>query len=157
MPCSYLWTTAVRMRHQVTHRAAQRSRLLQNLTNLIVQSRSILNAPPQLQVLSAEPENAFAECKSTLQSSRVAWKHLEVLRSTGEVARSVWEVWVWFRTDWHFADEQYTAISLTPVQRNGNLRIWALLFSVLQSDHTQHSPGKERQLYYEVPHTHTSS
>jgi hypothetical protein len=64
----------------------------QNLIIQQVNSCRILNAPPSLQVLSGAPENALAESKSTLLSSRGAWKHLEVLRSTREVDRSVWEV-----------------------------------------------------------------
>ena len=35
--------------------------------------------------------NALVESGSTLLSSRGVWEHLEVLGSTGEVARSVWE------------------------------------------------------------------
>jgi len=63
MPCAYgtLRTTALRIRHQVSRRAAQRSQVLQNLTILIVKSRSVLNAPPWLQVLSGGSENALAE------------------------------------------------------------------------------------------------
>ena len=79
----------MRMWHQVSRRAAQRSQLLQNLTILQVNSGSILNAPPSLQVLLEAPENALAESESTLLSSRGAWEHLEVLRSTSEVDRSV--------------------------------------------------------------------
>jgi hypothetical protein len=55
-------------------------------------------------MLSGAPENALAESESTLLSSRGAWEHLEVLRSTGEVDRSVWEVACGFQTDLHFAD-----------------------------------------------------
>jgi len=90
MACGYgtIRTTAVRIRHQVSRRAAQRSQLLQNLTILQVNSCSILNAPPSLQVLSGAPENALAESESTLLSSRGAWEHLEVLRS-GEFNRPV--------------------------------------------------------------------
>jgi len=111
IPCGYgtLRTTGVRIWHQVSHRAraevsagleishrpAQRSQQLQNLTITIVKSCSILNAPPSLQVLSGASENALAESESTFQSSRGGWEHLEVLRSTGESYRSVWEVWVW--------------------------------------------------------------
>jgi len=108
MPCGYgtRRTTGVRIQHQVSRRAcaaalevsrrpAQRSQPLQNLTILIVKSRSILNAPPSLQVLSEAHENALAESESTLRSSRGGWEHLEVLRSTGEGYRSVWEVCVW--------------------------------------------------------------
>jgi len=100
MPCSCgtLRTTAVRIWHQVSHRAcaevlaalevsrrpAQRSQQLQNLTILIVKSRCILNASPLLQVLSGAPANAPAESESTLQSSRGGWEHMEVFRSTGE-------------------------------------------------------------------------
>ena len=110
MPCGYgtLRTADVRIWHQVSRRAcaevsaslevsrrpAQRSQQLPNLTILIVKSRSILNAPPSLQVLSGARENALAESESTLQSSRGGWEHLEVLRSTGEGYRSVWEVCV---------------------------------------------------------------
>jgi hypothetical protein len=46
-------------------------------------------------VLSGAPENALAESESTLLSSRGAWEHLELLGSTGEVNRSVWEDCVW--------------------------------------------------------------
>ena len=76
---------------EVSCSAAQRSQELQNLTIIYVKSHSILNAPPQLQVLSGAPENALAESESTLLISRGVWEHLEVLRSTGEVAQSVWE------------------------------------------------------------------
>jgi len=111
MPCGHgtLRTTGVRISHQLTRRAcaevsaapevsrrpAQSSQELQNLTIQIVKSRSILNAPPSLQVLSGARENALAESESTLQSCRGGWEHLEVLRSTGEGYRSVWEVFVW--------------------------------------------------------------
>ena len=50
-------------------------------------------------MLSEAPENALAESESTLQSSRGGWEHLEVLRSTGDGYRSVWEVCVWL-PDW---------------------------------------------------------
>ena len=46
-------------------------------------------------MLSGVPENAPAESERTLLSSRGAWEHLELLGSTGEVYRSVWEVCVW--------------------------------------------------------------
>jgi len=59
------------------------------------QSRSILNAPPSLQVVSGARENALAESESILQSSRVAFEHLKVLGNTGEGYRSVLEVCVW--------------------------------------------------------------
>jgi hypothetical protein len=74
--------------------AEQRSQLLQNLIILQVNSCSILNAPPSLQVRLGAPENALAESENTLLSSRGAWQHLEVLRNTGEVDLSVWEVCV---------------------------------------------------------------
>jgi len=80
---------------EVSHRLALRSQLLQNLTILQVNSYIILNAPPWLQVLSGAPENALVESESTLLSSRGAWEHLKVVRRTGEVDRSVNEVWVW--------------------------------------------------------------
>jgi len=97
MPCGYgtLRTTGVRIRHQVSLRSAQRSPQLQNLTILIVKSRSILNAPPSLQVFTGAPENALAQSESILQSSRGGWEYLEVLRSTGEGYRSVPEVCIW--------------------------------------------------------------
>jgi len=46
-------------------------------------------------VLSGALENALAESESTFLSSRGAWEHLEVLRSTDEVDWSVWEVSMW--------------------------------------------------------------
>jgi len=94
VPCGHgtLRTTGVRLRHQVSRRPAQRSQQLQNLTILIVKSRSILNAPPSLQVLSGASENALAQSESTLESSRGGWEHLEVIRRTGEGYWSIWEV-----------------------------------------------------------------
>jgi len=95
MPCGYgtLRTTGVRIQNQISRRPAQRSPQrspqLQNLTILIVKSRSILNAPPSLQELSGASENALAQSENILQSSRGGWEHLEVLRSTGEGYRSV--------------------------------------------------------------------
>jgi hypothetical protein len=85
-------TAIVRIWHQVSHRAVQRSQLLQPLTILQVNSCSILNAPPSLQVHLGAPENALTESETTLLSSRGAWEHLEVHRSTGKVDRSVWGV-----------------------------------------------------------------
>jgi hypothetical protein len=55
----------------------------------------MLNAPPYLQVLSGAAETPLAVSESTLLSSRGVWEHLEVLRSTGEVAWSVCEDCVW--------------------------------------------------------------
>jgi len=52
-------------------------------------------ALPSLQLLSESLENALGESESTLLSSREAWEHLVVLRSTGEVTWSIWEVSVW--------------------------------------------------------------
>jgi hypothetical protein len=94
MACGYgtIRTAAVRIWHQVSRRAVQRSQLRQNLTIPEVNSCSILNAPPSLQVLVAAPYNTLAESESTLLSSKWAWKRLEVLRSIGEVDQSVWEV-----------------------------------------------------------------
>jgi len=68
LPCGYgtLRTTGVRIQYQVSSRPAQRSQQLQNLTILMVKSRSILNAPPSLQVLSGAHENALAQSESTL-------------------------------------------------------------------------------------------
>jgi len=115
MPCGYqtLKTTGVRICHQVSRRAwaevsaalevscrpAQWSQRLKDLTIRIVKSCSILNAPPSLQVLSGAHENALAESESTFHSSSRGWEHLEVLRSTGEGYRGVWEVCVWL-PDW---------------------------------------------------------
>jgi len=48
-----------------------------------------------VQVLSEASEIALPESKGTFQSSREGWEHLEVLRSTGEGYRSVWEVCMW--------------------------------------------------------------
>jgi len=68
LPCGYgtLRTTGVRRQYQVSYRPAQRSQQLQNLTILMVKSRSILNAPPSLQVLSGARDNALAQSESTL-------------------------------------------------------------------------------------------
>jgi len=97
IPCGYgtVRTTAVRIWHQVSRRPAQRSPQLHNLTMLIVKSRSILNSPPSLQVLSGARENTLAHSESILHSSSGGCEYLEVLRSTGEGYRSFWEVWVW--------------------------------------------------------------
>jgi hypothetical protein len=97
MPWAYgtLRTTGLLIWQQVSHRPAWRSHPLQTLTILIVKSRGVLNAYPSLQKLSGAPENALAESESTLQSSRGAWEHLEVLKSTSEGYRSIWEVCVW--------------------------------------------------------------
>jgi len=120
MPCGYgtLRTTGVRIWHQASRRAcaevsaplgvsrrpAQRSQQIQNLTILTVKSRSILNAPPSLQVVSGARENALAESESTLQSSRgggIVWKYLEALvRATGVSGTFAYG----FRTELHFAD-----------------------------------------------------
>jgi len=107
--CGTVRTTGVRILHQVSHRASvkvsaapeisrrpvQRSQQLQNFSILFVKICGILNAPPSLQVLSGERENALAESESSLQSSSGGWEHLKVLRSTGEGYQSVWEVCVW--------------------------------------------------------------
>jgi hypothetical protein len=91
MPCGYgtLRTTGMRIRHQVSRSPAQRSLQLQYLAILIAKSRSILNAPPSLQVPSGARENGLAQSESILQSSRGGWEHLEALRSAGEGCRSV--------------------------------------------------------------------
>jgi len=67
-------SAAVSASLEVSRRSAQRSQELQNLT-----------------ILDGAPENALTESESTLLSSRGVWERLEVLRSTGDVARSVWE------------------------------------------------------------------
>jgi hypothetical protein len=82
---------AVSAVYEVPRRAVQRIQELQNLIILYVKSCSILNAPPQLQVLPGAPEIALGQSDSTLLSSRGVWEHLEVTRSTGEVGWSVWE------------------------------------------------------------------
>jgi hypothetical protein len=91
MLCGYgtLRTTGVRIRNQVSCRPMQRYLQLQNLTVLIVKSRSILNASPSLQVLSGAREIALAKSESNLHCSRGGWECLEVLRSTGEGYGSV--------------------------------------------------------------------
>ena len=96
MRCGYgtLRTTGVRIQHQVYRRPAQRSQQLQSLTILIVTSHSILHAPPSLHELSGACANALADSEGTLESSYGGWEHLELLRSTGEGNRSVWEVCV---------------------------------------------------------------
>jgi hypothetical protein len=72
MPCGYgtIRTAGERIQNQVSPSPAQRSPQLQNLTILIVNSRSILNAPPSLQVLSGVRENALAQSESNLHNSR---------------------------------------------------------------------------------------
>jgi len=55
----------------------------------------MLNAPPALQMLSGACQSALAEFERTFPNSRVDWEHLEVLRSSGEGYRSVWEVGIW--------------------------------------------------------------
>jgi len=74
MPCEYgTWrTTAVRVQHLVSRRAAQRSQLLQNLN-----------------ILEEAPDSALVESESRLLSSRGASEHLEALKSTGAVDHSV--------------------------------------------------------------------
>jgi hypothetical protein len=89
--CGTIRTTAVRIRHQVSRRAAQRSHLVQYLTFLQVTACSILNAPPSLQVLLEAPEIAIAESESTSPSSPGAWEDLAGLGSTCEVNWSIWE------------------------------------------------------------------
>jgi len=67
MLCGFgiLRTTGVTIWHYVSHRPVLRSQQLQDLTILIVKSRSILNVPPSLQVLSGAHENGLAESEST--------------------------------------------------------------------------------------------
>jgi hypothetical protein len=95
IPCVYgtLRTSGVRIRHQVFCEPTQRSQQRQNFTILIVRSCTILNAPRSLQVHSGECENALAKSERTLHSSRGGCEHLDVLRSTEEGYRSVWEVY----------------------------------------------------------------
>jgi len=54
----------------VSHRPAQWSQQLQNMTSLIVKSRSILNVPPLLRVLAGACETDLAEFENTLESWR---------------------------------------------------------------------------------------
>ena len=56
---------------------------LQHLTILIVNSCSILNAPPSLQVLSGARENALAQFESILQSSCISKNSSFRLKHTG--------------------------------------------------------------------------
>jgi hypothetical protein len=91
MPCGYgtLRTTGVRIQNQVSRRPAQRSPQLQNLTNLIVKSCNIVNAPPSLEALSGARENALAQSESIVQSSRGGWsiwKYLEALARAAGVS-----------------------------------------------------------------------
>ena len=82
-------------------------------------------------MLSVAPENALAESESTLLSSRGVWEHLEVLRCTGEVARSVWEdcvlllyriTFCWCSLDTLFSSGlEYSAGSSTSIGRNVSL------------------------------------
>jgi hypothetical protein len=91
IPSGYgtLRTTGVTMRNQVSCRPAQRSPQLQNLTIISVKSRSILNAPSSLEVLSRACENGLAQLESILQSSSAGGVHLGELRSNGDGHRSV--------------------------------------------------------------------
>jgi hypothetical protein len=73
----------------VSRRSAKRFQEPQKLTLLLVNSLTILNGHPQVQVLSGAFENALAESESTLLSSRGVWEHLEVLRITSEVVQNV--------------------------------------------------------------------
>ena len=98
----YILLMEVSAAFHVSCRPAQRSQQLHKMTIQIVKSRSILNAPSSLQVLPGARENALAESESTLISSRRAWEHLELLGSTGEVNRSVWEVCVWLPDQFTF-------------------------------------------------------
>jgi hypothetical protein len=67
MACGYgtIRTAAVRIWHQSSRRAAQRSQMLQNLTILQVNSCRILNAPSSLQVLLVTPQYALAQSERT--------------------------------------------------------------------------------------------
>jgi hypothetical protein len=66
MACIYgtIRTADVRIWHQVSRKAAQRSQLLPNVTIQQVNCCSILNAHPSLQVLLGAPENALVESES---------------------------------------------------------------------------------------------
>jgi len=117
MPCG------VRIRNQVSRRPAQRSLQLQNLTILIVKSCSILNRPPSLQVFSGARENVLAQSESNVQSSRGGWEHLEVLRSTGEGYRSVWEVCIWLADRITFCRWRLHSWNSQRLRNDGNTRI----------------------------------
>jgi hypothetical protein len=78
------------------------------LTILLAKSRSILNAPPQLQELSGAPENALGAPESTSLSFRRAWEHLGApVRLTGVPGRFTYA----FRTGLHFADVHLLALN----------------------------------------------
>jgi hypothetical protein len=113
MPSIYVRTTAVSIPHQVSRQKQQQSHMLSiypvevpsglivarclaliccelsGLSLLEYPIWSILNTPPELQMLSEAAENALAQSESTLLSSRGVWERLKVLRSTGEVAGTV--------------------------------------------------------------------
>jgi hypothetical protein len=88
-------TTTIGIQHQVSHRAAQRTQLLYNLTILIVKSHTVLNTPPQLQVHSSAPWITVAESESTFRSSRGGCEHPKEFRGSSEGYRSDWEAFVW--------------------------------------------------------------
>jgi hypothetical protein len=94
MACGFgtIRTAAVRILYQVFCRVVQGFQLLQNFAILQFNACSILNAPLSLQVLLGASGNALAESESTSLNCRGSWEHLEVLRSAGEVDRSVREV-----------------------------------------------------------------
>jgi len=119
MPCAYgtQRTTALRIRHQVSRRAAQRSQLLQNLTILIVKSRSVLNAPPSLQVRSGASENALAE--SEVETAKP--------RPEGDVQH---DAWYWRRARSHpppgclWLLWQSASTLTEPFRPDGNVFCW---------------------------------
>ena len=93
MPCAYgtLRTSALRIRHEVSRRAAQRSQLLQNWTILLVKSRSILR-------MLLQSLGAF--CKAPGGPGSI-WKYLEAMvKATGVSGRFACGFW----TDLHFSN-----------------------------------------------------
>jgi len=97
MSCGYetLRSTAVGIRYHVSHRAAQRSQLLSKSPTDLHSGLSWSVSWPSCKSNIGASEWALAEFQSTLLSSRGAWEPLELLRSTGKVDQSIWEVWVW--------------------------------------------------------------
>ena len=68
------------------------------------QTRTILNAPPSLEVVSGAHENAVAQSESTSPSSRGGWDHLEVFNSTVDRSAVSGGLAYGFRTELCFAD-----------------------------------------------------
>lgn len=99
-PCWLLQTcVAVFAGQKVSHRPAMRSQQRLNWTFLIVKVRTIVNAPPYLQMISGAPETALTECE---WSSWWFWEYLEVPTSIGEGWCRLWECCVWLPDQFRF-------------------------------------------------------